>query len=127
MIMKVVLVTGSRRIKPKGLPAQKVMEVLDGWSIDLLIHGAAQGVDTIAEVWANIRSTPTIPMPAKWRDRGRIAGLERNTAMLDILGILRDYGHYCSVVAFPDRDSVGTRNCIKQAFNRGFVVETWEM
>ena len=125
--MKVVLVTGSRRIDPKSTKADKVRDILHNCYFDILIHGAASGVDSIAARWATKEGLAVIPMPAKWRERGRAAGPERNVAMLDMLGILQDYGHDGLVMGFPDDESIGTKHCIKVAHERGFPVEVYSL
>lgn len=69
--------------------------------IHLLIHGAAPGADTLAELWAKRCEVAYAGYPAKWRREGRGAGPARNRRML-----------YESrpelVIAFPTVDSTGT-------------------
>ena len=52
--------------------------------IDLLVHGAAQGADSLAEEWARGLEVPYLGMPAKWKTLARhVAGPSRNRDMLD--------------------------------------------
>lgn len=75
-------------------------------SIDLLIHGAARGADSLADAWALRRGVSRRAFPADWARFGRAAGGLRNTQML------RD-GQPELVIAFPG--GTGTRNMIAQA------------
>lgn len=47
-----------------------------------LIDGVAEGVDTFASNWALAMQITNIREPAKWRKLGKLAGFERNGAML---------------------------------------------
>lgn len=50
--------------------------------INLIIHGAARGADTLAWQWACDRILPDASFPADWKTHGKGAGLIRNTQML---------------------------------------------
>lgn len=50
---------------------------------DTLIHGAANGADSLAAKWAAMRGVKTIAFPANWAKYGRSAGPVRNKLMLD--------------------------------------------
>jgi hypothetical protein len=81
--------------------------------VDLVIHGAARGADTMAGQWAERRGIACIAYEADWEHEGRAAGPIRNKQMLDE-GILD------LVIAFPG--GRGTRNMVRQARARGFEV-----
>lgn len=49
----------------------------------IIIHGAARGADTLAGLWAESRSQPQMPFPARWSEYGRAAGIYRNIEMLE--------------------------------------------
>ncbi len=102
-----VLVCGGRDYRD----VDHVYEVLDGIEIDTLIHGAAPGADSIAEMWADERGVKVERFPADWERYGRAAGPIRNFQMLF-------HGKPDFVVAFPG--GRGTANMVMQA-QRGFV------
>lgn len=81
--------------------------------IELLIHGAARGADTMAGQWALRRGIACVAYEADWEREGRAAGPIRNKRMLD-------EGMPDLVVAFPG--GRGTANMIRQARERGFEV-----
>jgi hypothetical protein len=85
--------------------------------IELVIHGGATGVDTIAQAWAWHNLIPVLAFPVsteEWGYLGRAAGPLRNKHMLA-------KGKPNLVVAFPG--GPGTTNMIKQAENAGVKVE----
>lgn len=122
-----ILVTGSRYLDQAGsefvyavlgdLLAEVDTKAEPGRSI-VLVHGAARGVDTCAQVFANAYALGNFaishePHPPDWR-RGKQGGPQRNAVMV-ALG-----AHLC--LAFPRRDSVGTWGCIRLAANAGIPV-----
>lgn len=80
--------------------------------IDLLIFGDATGADEFAHEWARTTGTPFKRVKAPWKFMGLGAGHMRNGYMLDLNP---DY-----VLAFPG--DIGTRDCMKQARDRGITV-----
>lgn len=95
--MKRVLVTGGRKYADRD----HVFETLDALQpIEVVIHGAATGADSLARDWAISRGVEHDPHPARWDDlngvpRSKIkmnvrtkrfynvtAGFERNEEML---------------------------------------------
>jgi ABC-type Fe3+-hydroxamate transport system substrate-binding protein len=81
-----------------------------------LIHGGAQGADTLAESIARERGWSFVTYPADWQTYGRAAGPIRNNQML------RD-GAPDLVIAFRSRpDSRGTNDMIQQARKAGVPV-----
>lgn len=109
-----VLVTGTRRT-PTRPDVEAIRAALTAVQPTVVIHGAATGVDQLADLWAREVGVSRIPLPALWTTRGRRAGPERNGRLVDMLGVFRDSGYDCVVLAFPDGDSVGTWNCVDQA------------
>lgn len=75
--------------------------------IQVVIHGAQRGADTLADVWAKERGLEVLPFEAEWTRFQGSAGPIRNRR------ILRE-GLPDFVVAFPGGD--GTQNMLKQAW-----------
>lgn len=94
----------------------------------VLLEGGAPGADDIASWWADnspmhsYGEKPDDPpfehlkFKADWETHGRFAGAVRNEQMLD-------EGKPDLVLAFPDKDSVGTWDMVRQAKKAG--IETW--
>lgn len=78
----------------------------------VIIHGAAAGVDSMAGLWARRNNIPEEAYPADWEKHGKAAGPIRNKQMLD-------EGKPDCVLAFPTKNSKGTRNMITQAEKAG--------
>lgn len=134
-----LIVCGSRTIaKP-----QYIFHVLDTYrpylqeSLDLLIHGAANGADTIAAQWAKTRNVPSLAVPADWKRNvhgpgtyDRSAGPKRNTKMLEMLTLDPDLtGQTDEVIAFvdkPEKESRGTAHMLSIAESAGFTVHVFD-
>ena len=67
---------------------------LDKIGITHLIHGGAEGADTLAGEWAYMNNIICTRYPALWHIYGKSAGPMRNQQMLD-------HGRPDLVVAFP--------------------------
>ena len=121
-----IIICGSR--PPKNLPRSQVLErearlwtwmsvVIRGLRETyghplVIVHGAARGVDQMAEGVCRSLGITTDPFPADWDGRGRIAGFERNQRMLDSGAI--------GVVAFKHPfnwalDRGGTEDMVRRA------------
>lgn len=103
-----ILVSGSRDF----LDATKLTTVLDNEHPTLIIHGGARGADSLADDYGKLKGLPVIRMDANWDFYKRAAGPVRNRWMLDL----------CNpdlVVAFPTKNSRGTRDMIKYAESKG--------
>jgi|SRR5215831_5934683 len=85
-------------------------------AIDVIIHGGAQGADTLADLWAESKGIYIEEYRAQWEKYGKAAGLIRNKQMLD-------EGKPDMVIAFLAPDSRGTANMIKQATEAGVEVK----
>jgi hypothetical protein len=110
-----VLVTGSREWHD---PAP-IWRVLDDLCPSHVIHGAAEGVDTIAGQWAICNRVRVSAYPADWGNDGLAAGPKRNQRMLELhpdIGL---------VLAFPLKWSIGTRDMMRRARLRGVPVLEW--
>ena len=108
-----VLVCGSRDYTD----IRTMRRILSGLPrVAQLIHGAAEGADTIAETIARERGWSFVAYPADWRTHGRAADPIRNAQML------RD-GEPDLVIAFRTRpDSRGTNDMIAKARRAGLPV-----
>lgn len=111
----VVIVTGSRKWVDRGTIYNRLAQYPRG---TIVLHGAADGADTIAhEASAHI----SVPHPY-FGHLGRRGGHARN-ALLVALGVAYKLAGYCVIVeAFPMVGSRGTWNCVQQAEDAGLVV-----
>lgn len=118
-----ILVTGWRDWEDEGY----IYRILDRerkiWaselSWDLIIHGGARGVDTIAGEWAHSRGIHTAQVEALWDYYKKPAGPIRNSYMLYLQPDL--------VIAFhPDiSGSKGTADMVKKARAKNIPVEIY--
>lgn len=91
-----------------------VMDALHQESpISLIVHGDANGADTMAGCWAVKNGLQVSVYPANWNRYGRSAGPIRNRQMLD-------EEHPDLVVAFPG--GKGTAHMVRIAKADGFKV-----
>ena len=107
-----ILITGSRHFNDY----EQFSEVLSGLPISELIHGGANGADSLGERYARENNIPSRTFPALWDKYGRRAGYIRNWQMLR-----EGTPDYC--VAFLASDSRGTRDMINAAKEAGLEVE----
>jgi len=110
-----VLICGGRA------PDSEVSDSVHNWCVenlsggDVVIHGAARGVDTLAMTAAQmIPGVLHSPFPADWDKDGRAAGPIRNSRMLK-------EGNPDKVVAFPG--GRGTADMVRKARGAGVPVE----
>lgn len=82
-------------------------------TISLLIHGGADGADTLAGAWAMERGIPCEIYPANWHRDGKAAGPIRNQYMLE-------QARPDGVLAFPG--GRGTADMVKRARAAGVLV-----
>lgn len=108
-----ILVCGGRDYFQFAAVDRALRNVRARYGIDVLIHGAARGADTVAGNWAERNGIETQVFPADWQKHGRGAGPIRNKQMLD-------EGKPDGVVAFPG--GRGTANMIAQARAAGVKV-----
>lgn len=113
-----ILVTGGRNYANVA----KVFETLDKLdaehTIKLIIHGGAEGADSIADHWASLRWCHCSVYMADWDTYGKAAGPRRNAEML--ANSKPDL-----VVAFPG--GRGTADMVRRARAAGVrVVEVVE-
>jgi hypothetical protein len=106
-----VLITGSQTWPDEA----EVKRVLDeAWAFTgpfVLVHGAARGVDQMAEIHQAARFRPTEAHPAEWDRYGKRAGYVRNAKMV-ALG-----ADIC--LAFIHNESRGATMCANLAEEAG--------
>ena len=120
-----ILITGSRDWFNIAAIREQ-LSLYDNYEEVVVIHGAANGADTIAGRISTDKQWPVFSFPARWAEHGRSAGPIRNQAMLKSLTNYRDAGWETVVKAFPLKSSVGTRDMMRIATKRGFTVDEWE-
>jgi hypothetical protein len=77
-----VLVCGGRDYSDYARLRSILNELHEAKSITRVIHGAANGADMLAGVWASARNIACSTYPADWGRHGRAAGAIRNSQML---------------------------------------------
>lgn len=80
-------------VKSRGMPEK-------------IVSGGAKGADTLAKQLAEEFKIPFEEFKANWKEFGRAAGPQRNKQIIAAAD---------AVLAFPLRDSIGTRNSISLA------------
>jgi hypothetical protein len=114
--MFMVLVTGDRKWTDRYTIYQVLSRIAADHSEDqlVLVHGDADGADTIAAEVGKELGFAVVPMEADWNRYKKAAGPIRNRKMLDLAP---DEVH-----AFHDdlTQSKGTRNCVEQARKLGY-------
>lgn len=80
-----------------------------------IIHGGAQGADTMAAAAATRHGHPVTMFAADWETHGKRAGVIRNLEMLAQRPDL--------VLAFWNEESVGTMHTLTEAYKRKIPVE----
>jgi SLOG family YspA-like protein len=106
-----IVVCGSRGFTDYAIIRRELATLLHHRKI---IHGGANGADSIAGEVATGLGFEVEVMKAEWDKYGRRAGYLRNIAMLD-----RDPA---AVIAFWDGQSKGTAHTIREAEKRGIPV-----
>lgn len=119
--MRVVLVTGSRE-RSGFWDNEVVYRVLTKFKPDLVMHGGARGIDSLADKWAEHNGVLCLVFPALWDEEGKEAGTTRNQRMVEIAATLKHHGHRVQVFAFPSANGSGTQDCMLRAYEAGLRV-----
>ena len=77
--------------------------------IKVVVSGGALGVDALAKRYAEEHGLEYKEFPADWKTYGKSAGPERNAQIV---------ADTSAMIAFPAKDSKGTRNSIKMAMKK---------
>ncbi len=104
----IVLVTGSRELTSYAY----VQNILKRYKIAGIVHGGANGADTLADQYAtahNLRVVKHRVTSEDWKAEPKKAGMIRNQKMLD------QHPTISLVVAFPMSKSPGTNDMIRRA------------
>ena len=117
-----VIVSGSREIEDydfvKGVLDRQLGDFLDGSLV--ILTGAAQGVDKLAERWCDYNLVTYERYPADWDQHGKSAGLIRNSEMINA-------GNPDLLIVVWDGISKGTKDIISKARRAGIktIVELY--
>lgn len=109
------LVCGGRDFTDAVMFASAMLDLVEvrGALPRKIVHGAATGADSLADVWGRRFAIEVVRVPAQWEKDGRAAGPVRNQQMLD------EYKpDLC--VAFPG--GRGTADMIARARKAGVTV-----
>lgn len=109
-----ILVTGSRDWKDTKTIYRALDKYLYCGEVITVVHGAAQGADTIAGYWAFMTGQVEEKHPANWDKYGRRAGYVRNAEMVD------SNPDVC--LAFIKNNSRGATMCAELAEKAGIDV-----
>lgn len=93
-----------------------VLLSIDISTITEITSGGAKGIDTFGEDLAAEYKIPTKIFKAEWNRYGRGAGPKRNTYIVDECDVM---------IAFPDKQSVGTLDSMKKAKIQNKLKEIW--
>ena len=104
-----LMVTGSRKITDKSYIFKCLNSVFKLKKFNLLIHGGARGVDSIAEQWAKKKGIDILRFIPNWNSYGISAAVKRNSTMADVC----DFG-----VAIWDGESKGTIDAMQKLKSR---------
>lgn len=118
----IVVVTGGRNFgvrRPEWEFIHKELDARKG-AMEVLVHGGARGVDSVANHWALANAVPHLCVPARWRELGFGAGPERNRRML-LMAMKMMGPSNALLLVFPG--GKGTEDCHAQAIEilMGFV------
>lgn len=118
----IYVVSGSRDFPDRSVVAEKIDSVLT--KDDVLIHGAARGVDTWCAERAKAIGAVVKPMPANWNLYKKAAGSIRNAEMVAeavMMGV--KYAKKVKAIVFWDGHSKGTKHMMKEIFQRQIDTE----
>lgn len=110
-----LIIAGSRDFNNK----EKVMEIIEytitqqGLKPLVVLCGCAKGVDTIGAEWAFSKGIEIEYFPAKWKEKGKVAGILRNREMANAADTL---------LVIRKQDSKGSSNMKEEALKRGLEV-----
>lgn len=114
-----LVVCGSRRFGDLELVIETLDRLTEPFDVVEVIHGAANGADTLADVWARRRGLPRRRFHPDWDKHGKGAGPIRNQEMLDHV---KEFDN-ARLVAFWDGESRGTADMITRARKTGMKVK----
>jgi hypothetical protein len=121
-----VLVCGSRKWTERD-PIERELRKLPGGTI--IIHGAAPGADTIADLVARELGFEVHPYPADWKRNGKAAGPIRNAYMLKCEHVVDDPINLVLAFAkdFSPSRAPGTADMMKKSRAKCISVEPFSV
>lgn len=81
--MSKALVCGGRLYSELSYFNSMMDSLRERFDITKIVHGAATGADSLADVWAHRNHIPVTAYSADWKNIGKAAGIVRNQKMLD--------------------------------------------
>lgn len=122
-----VLVTGSRKatLDDHGDFIRVICD-FNFACVDVIVHGAAPGVDSVVAELFNGSDVELRPYPANWDKWGRSAGPIRNQTMLE-MEHLYSTEKIDLVLAFPTHDSKGTWDMVERAVKARIPVRVYPL
>lgn len=111
---KYIIVCGGRDYNDMRAVYKALDAMAAKGEIGMIIHGGAEGADTMAGAWAFQRCVPCLSVPADWGQHGKAAGPMRNQKMIEMV--------VDGVVAFPG--GAGTADLVARA--KKASVPVWE-
>lgn len=116
MTKKSVAVVGSRNYHNPSLIISILNQLVSHKDQIIIVSGGADGVDTLAEQWADTNGVEKKIFPADWDTHGKSAGMKRNA---DIIA------HADMVLVFWDGESAGTLDSIKKANSKNLFMQVY--
>ena len=115
--MQRILICGDRHWTNFQLILETLAEENQREPVETVIHGSAQGADTLGGYAAERLGIPVLSFPADWRRHGRAAGPIRNLHQFN-------EGKPTLGLAFHDflENSKGTKDMVKIMWNAGVPV-----
>ena len=108
----ILLVTGGRDFNNFLFVDSVLRSINEATKIDLVVHGAARGLDSAVSDWCKFVGIHQASIPALWDHLGNPAGAIRNSIMSKL--------NIDLCVAFPG--GKGTADMVKKAKKKGVVV-----
>ena len=124
-----ILVCGGRNYQDKRATFAALDRAHAKRPIRLVIHGDADGADTLAKMWAQLRGIPDHPFPADWPNitlPGAVVRKRRDGVEYDAMAVhvrnqrMSDEGRPDGVLALPR--GTGTADMVRRAEAAGLPV-----
>lgn len=120
--MIVPVFTGSRKWTDRPAVERAYDWAEQNGGIYYIVTGDQRGLDRLAYEVAIARGyrDRVVPVHAFWNEDGGRAGNVRNRQMISVArALVLDRREYIYGFAFPDKDSVGTWNCVDDMISAG--------
>ncbi len=108
-----VIIAGSRFFNNYNFLKRKCEKILENKKKVTILSGGCRGTDKLGEDFAKEKGYDLEVYLAEWNIHGKAAGPIRNTEMVDKADAL---------IAFVGKGSVGTKDVIKKAKNKGLLI-----